>query len=171
MKDYSRLTRLPKPQLARIELAPLVRGAVALEARLPVILVVNKVDRVKDKARLLPFLADLSTRHPFVEVIPLSAMQAGDMARLRDVIARNLPESPPLNKCFATPPGPRASMARPWTPCPTTWEAALWSGAISADAADAPNPRRLLPTSGALFSRTRPPAVATAAATLLECRR
>ncbi|MEN9706219.1 MAG: hypothetical protein RLZZ393_2098 [Pseudomonadota bacterium] len=68
----------------------------AKESGHPVLAVVNKVDRVKDKARLLPFLADLSTRHPFVEVIPLSAMQAGDMARLRDVIARNLPESPPL---------------------------------------------------------------------------
>ena len=36
MKDYSRLARLPKPQLAPVEIAPLVRGAAALEARLPV---------------------------------------------------------------------------------------------------------------------------------------
>jgi GTP-binding protein Era len=68
----------------------------AKESGHPILAVVNKVDRVKDKGRLLPFLADLSTRHPFVEVIPLTAMNDGDMRRLREVIARNLPESPPL---------------------------------------------------------------------------
>lgn len=36
MKDYSRLARLPKPELARVELGPLVRSAAALEGRLAV---------------------------------------------------------------------------------------------------------------------------------------
>ena len=68
----------------------------AKESGHPVLAVVNKVDKVPDKGRLLPFLADLAARHPFIEVIPVSAMQAGDIKRLCDVIARNLPESPPL---------------------------------------------------------------------------
>jgi len=68
----------------------------AKESGHPVLAVVNKVDKVPDKSRLLPFLADLAARHPFIEVIPVSAMQAGDIKRLCDVIARNLPESPPL---------------------------------------------------------------------------
>lgn len=36
MKDYARLARLPKPQLKPVEVGQLVRGAAALEARLPV---------------------------------------------------------------------------------------------------------------------------------------
>lgn len=68
----------------------------AKESGHPVLAVVNKVDKVADKSRLLPYLADLSARHPFIEVIPVSALQAGDMRRLCDVIGRNLPESQPL---------------------------------------------------------------------------
>ncbi len=68
----------------------------AKESGHPVLAVVNKVDKVPDKSRLLPFLADLAARHPFIEVIPVSALQAGDVRRLCEVIARNLPESPPL---------------------------------------------------------------------------
>ncbi len=36
MKDYARLARLPKPELAPMDLGPLVRSAAALEARVPV---------------------------------------------------------------------------------------------------------------------------------------
>lgn len=62
----------------------------------PVLAIVNKVDRVHPKERLLPFLQMLTERHPFVEVIPLSAHRAADVARLPEVLARHLPESPPL---------------------------------------------------------------------------
>lgn len=68
----------------------------AREAERPVVAVVNKVDRVADKSRLLPFLATLAARHPFVEVIPVSALQPADMQRLRGLIAQQLPLSPPL---------------------------------------------------------------------------
>jgi two-component system, NtrC family, nitrogen regulation sensor histidine kinase NtrY len=36
MRDYARLTRLPKPQMKPFELGALVRGAVALETRMPI---------------------------------------------------------------------------------------------------------------------------------------
>ena len=68
----------------------------AKDARRPVIAVVNKVDRVKDKALLLPFLGELATKHDFAQVIPVSALRAPDVARLLEVIARHLPLSPPL---------------------------------------------------------------------------
>ena len=68
----------------------------AKDARRPVIAVVNKVDRVKDKALLLPFLGELATKHDFAQVIPLSALRAPDVVRLLEVIARHLPLSPPL---------------------------------------------------------------------------
>ena len=62
----------------------------------PVVAVVNKVDHVKDKALLLPFLGELATKHDFAQVIPLSALRAPDVVRLLEVIARHLPLSPPL---------------------------------------------------------------------------
>jgi GTP-binding protein Era len=68
----------------------------ARESGKPVIAVVNKVDKVKPREKLLPFLAQLATRHEFAEVVPLSALDADDAARLVGVIARHLPESPPL---------------------------------------------------------------------------
>jgi len=68
----------------------------ARESGRPVIAVVNKIDRVKQRERLLPFLAELAKQHAFVEVIPVSARDPRDIHRLVDVITRHLPESPPL---------------------------------------------------------------------------
>ena len=62
----------------------------------PVVAVVNKVDHVKDKALLLPYLGELGQRHAFADVIPMSALRAPDVLRLRDVIARQLPVSQAL---------------------------------------------------------------------------
>ena len=62
----------------------------------PVIAVVNKVDRVQPRQKLLPYLAELSARHDFVEVVPLSAKDPADARRLAELIARHLPESPPM---------------------------------------------------------------------------
>jgi len=60
------------------------------------ILVVNKVDRVTPRERLLPFMAQMAERHPFVDVVPLSARRHGEAQRLASVIAKHLPASPPL---------------------------------------------------------------------------
>jgi GTP-binding protein Era len=68
----------------------------AKEAGRPVIAVVNKVDKARPREKLLPYLAQLAGRHDFVEVVPVSALDATDAQRLLAVIARHLPESPPL---------------------------------------------------------------------------
>lgn len=68
----------------------------ARAASRPVIAVVNKVDRANPREKLLPYLAQLATRHDFVEVVPLSALVAADSRRLLDLIVRHLPPSPPL---------------------------------------------------------------------------
>ena len=41
----------------------------------PVILVVNKVDQLKDKNKLLPFMQKLSLMHPFKAIVPVSALK------------------------------------------------------------------------------------------------
>lgn len=47
--------------------------AAAIESKRPVVLVLNKVDLVADKGELLPKLAELSRRHAFAAVVPISA--------------------------------------------------------------------------------------------------
>jgi GTP-binding protein Era len=61
----------------------------------PVILILNKVDKVFQKERLLPFIQELSQRARFEAVVPLSALKGNQLEQLPTLIARYLPESPP----------------------------------------------------------------------------
>lgn len=60
----------------------------------PAIAVVNKVDRVRPRELLLPWMAQLAARHPFVEIVPVSALKADNLDALKQAIARHLPLSP-----------------------------------------------------------------------------
>lgn len=62
----------------------------------PVILVVNKVDKNKDKESLLPFMDELSQRMSFAEVVPVSALKGTNVEALEKTIPAYLPESPPF---------------------------------------------------------------------------
>ena len=62
----------------------------------PAIAAVNKIDRVRPRARLLPYLAELAARHEFLAVVPVSALRAQNIEDLRDTIAAQLPRSAPL---------------------------------------------------------------------------
>ncbi|CAB0149847.1 GTPase Era [Pseudidiomarina piscicola] len=59
-----------------------------VKSRRPVILVVNKVDELKDKAALLPILQKLAERHAFAEIIPLSAKTGDQVDALRQVVQK-----------------------------------------------------------------------------------
>jgi len=62
----------------------------------PTVLVVNKVDRAQPRERLLPFIAALTQMHPFIEVVPLSALKHDNVTALPLALAKHLPESPPM---------------------------------------------------------------------------
>jgi GTP-binding protein Era len=62
------------------------------EAGPPVIAVVNKVDRVRDKTALLPYLQELSGRHDFETIVPISAKSGDQVAVLEQAILTRLPE-------------------------------------------------------------------------------
>ena len=66
-----------------------------LPAGTPVVLVINKIDRLADKAELLPFIARVSTLHEFAEIVPLSAEKGLGTDVLLAAVARYLPEGPP----------------------------------------------------------------------------
>ena len=62
----------------------------------PVLAAVNKVDKVKPRERLLPFLAELAHRHEFAEIIPISATRDINLEPLIAAITRLLPVSAAL---------------------------------------------------------------------------
>ncbi len=62
----------------------------------PVLVAVNKVDKVKPRERLLPYLAELDRRHGFLALVPVSALKEKNLDDLRQAIAARLPVSVPL---------------------------------------------------------------------------
>lgn len=65
-------------------------------AGVPVILVINKIDRLEDKDVLLPFLHEASGRHEFAAMIPLSALRGANLDVLDRTIMELLPEGEPI---------------------------------------------------------------------------
>jgi GTP-binding protein Era len=63
---------------------------------MPTQLVANKLDRVTEKATLFPFMQQMSQLREFVEMVPLSATNPEDVARLLDTIKPYLPEGEPI---------------------------------------------------------------------------
>ena len=61
----------------------------------PVILALNKIDRIEDKASLLEIIAYWSACRTFEAVVPISALDGDQVDTLMDAIIRVLPEGPP----------------------------------------------------------------------------
>jgi GTPase len=57
----------------------------------PALLALNKIDLVA-KEKLLPAIAAYAARHPFREIVPISAKTGDGVERLADLLAANLPE-------------------------------------------------------------------------------
>lgn len=58
----------------------------------PVVLVVNKIDFVKDKEELLPLLQKIAAKMDFAAVIPLSALKGKNVMQLEKLIRDAIPE-------------------------------------------------------------------------------
>ena len=65
-------------------------------SNVPCIALLNKIDTLHPKERLLAAIDDLSQRHDFVEIIPISARKHDNLDTLAGSIRSRLPESPPL---------------------------------------------------------------------------
>ena len=64
----------------------------------PVILAINKTDAIRDRARLLPFIARMAELRAFDAIVPISAEKGWQVEELLDAIIRLLPEGPPLHE-------------------------------------------------------------------------
>ena len=68
--------------------------ALAKRADAPVALVLNKIDLVKDKSRLLPLIESYKAAFDFVDYIPVSAARGKGLDELISAIVARLPEGP-----------------------------------------------------------------------------
>lgn len=61
-------------------------------AGLPVILAVNKIDKVKDKQAVMAFFAEAKQKYPFEQIVPVSALKNTNLDVLEQHIMALLPE-------------------------------------------------------------------------------
>jgi GTP-binding protein Era len=58
----------------------------------PVLLVANKLDLVKSREELFPWLQSMQAHHPFAAFVPLSAQKEADSTRLLEILKPYMPE-------------------------------------------------------------------------------
>jgi len=66
----------------------------AKKAGIPVLLLLNKIDLLPDKQKLLPIIDEYRKRHDFKEIIPLSARKRQGLDLLLEELIANLPQGP-----------------------------------------------------------------------------
>ncbi len=63
---------------------------------LPVVLVINKADTIKEKDKLLPLIEEYQQSFEFADIVPVSALRGQNLDRLMAVVSRYLPVRPPI---------------------------------------------------------------------------
>ncbi len=58
----------------------------------PALLIANKLDTVKRRTEILPWLKSMQERHAFAEFVPMSATREADVQRLFEILEKHLPE-------------------------------------------------------------------------------
>jgi GTP-binding protein Era len=102
-----RMNRTVVDSLAGVDVAVLVVDAVRLSqadrdvaallpAELPVVVAVNKVDRLADKKALLPRLAEIAAWRAFAAIVPVSAEKGTQVEALKEEVGKLLPEGPAI---------------------------------------------------------------------------
>jgi GTP-binding protein Era len=66
------------------------------QAEKPAILVLNKIDKVKEKHQLLPLIEYYSKEYEFAEIVPVSALKGEAVDELLTQITKHLPEGEPI---------------------------------------------------------------------------
>ncbi|MFA9486266.1 MULTISPECIES: GTPase Era [unclassified Moraxella] len=63
---------------------------------LPVVLIINKADTIKDKSLMLPVIESFNESFDFADIVPVSALRGYNLPRLKEVIGKFLPIRPPI---------------------------------------------------------------------------
>lgn len=91
--DYESLVKRPDEPIWGLDRA-IYEGL--LERKIPIVLAINKVDRLFKKERLLPVLTTLGAKYEFASVVPVSALKRINTRELRSELFKLLPEGPLL---------------------------------------------------------------------------
>ena len=63
-------------------------------AKVPALLIINKIDLVQDKTELLPHIAELAKKREFAEIVPVSALGGHNLETIDKLVKALLPEGP-----------------------------------------------------------------------------
>lgn len=66
------------------------------QAGKPTVLVLNKIDKIKDKSQLLPLIEFYAQEYDFAEIVPISALRGEAVDNLLKQIVKHLPEGEPI---------------------------------------------------------------------------
>lgn len=66
------------------------------DAEKPAILVLNKIDKIKDKNQLLPLIEFYAKEYDFAEIVPISALKGEAVENLLQQIIKHLPVGEPI---------------------------------------------------------------------------
>lgn len=66
------------------------------EAKAPVILVINKIDKLNDKKDILPLIKKYQEKYAFAHIIPISAKRKENLDALENTLLNMMPEGPHL---------------------------------------------------------------------------
>lgn len=69
---------------------------IARDTGRPVVLAINKIDRLRPREVVLPRIAEYSARHEFAAVVPVSARRKENLEALLEALLPHLPPSPQL---------------------------------------------------------------------------
>ena len=83
-----------KPRLFDTEVGPLVEPV--RDAGLPLVVALNKIDKLKDKRALLGLLAKVQELWPEAESVPVSALGGEGVDALMAAVLAHLPDGPPM---------------------------------------------------------------------------
>ncbi|NVK12457.1 MAG: GTPase Era [Gammaproteobacteria bacterium] len=64
------------------------------KSKTPIILAINKVERLENKNEVFPYISELSNRHDFASIIPISALQGVQVDALLKAVEPHVPPSP-----------------------------------------------------------------------------
>ena len=62
----------------------------------PAVLVLNKIDKIREKRELLPLIEFYSKEYDFQEIVPISALKGDSIDNLLRQLAKHLPKSEPI---------------------------------------------------------------------------
>ncbi|WP_392562758.1 GTPase Era [Orbus sturtevantii] len=61
------------------------------DVKCPILLIINKIDNVQDKTKLLPHIQDISQKLNFMDVIPISAENGEGVDIIKSIVKKHLP--------------------------------------------------------------------------------